>query len=220
VDTDSLIDALSRRAQPVRPLPRPSVRAVLWLAPGLAIVAGVVVAVKGPFDPRMVTGDARLAIEQAAMLATAIGAAVAAFQSTVPGASRRWLWVPAATLALWLASVGRGCVDDYLRLGAEGLALGFDSGCVVPAVLIGVVPGVAMVAMLRKGAPLTPRLTLAFAGLAVAALANFGLTLFHIGDVSIMVLVWHFGLIVALSATASWLGPRLLAWRGAAEPAV
>ena len=131
---------------------------------------------KGVFDPRMVLADPRMVVEEVATLVTAITAALAAFQSTVPGASRRWFWVPVATLAVWLAAVGAGCVDDYVRLGMEGLTVRFDGGCMVPAVLIGVVPTVAIVVMLRRGAPLVPRLTLALAGLAVAALANFGLS--------------------------------------------
>ena len=161
----------------------------------------------------MVLGDPRMAVEEAATLATAIFAALAAFQSTVPGASRRWFWVPVATLAVWLAAVGTGCVDDYIHLGMDGLTVRFDGDCMLPTVLIGIAPAVLIVAMLRRGAPLMPRLTLMLAGLAVAALANFGLVLFHVGDVSIMVLVWHFGFVVALSAVAGWLGPVMLGWR-------
>jgi hypothetical protein len=213
LDTESLIEALSDQAAPVGRLPRPWLRTLTWLVPGLAIMAIVVVAVKGVFDPRMVLADPRMVVEEAATLATAIAAALCAFQSIVPGASRRWFWVPVATLAVWLGAVGKGCLDDYIRLGMDGLAVRFDGGCMLPAVLIGIVPSVAIVAMLQRGAPLAPRLTLALAGLAVAALANFGLGLFHAGDVSVMVLIWHFGFVVALSALAGWLGPLVFGWR-------
>ncbi len=219
MDTDTLIERLSEDAAPVRRLPAPWLRALLWLLPGLAIIAAVVVAVKGLFDPRMVLADHRMVIEEAATLVTAVTAALAAFQSTVPGASRRWLWVPLAPLAVWLASVGQGCIDDYIRLGMAGLAVRFDGGCMLPMVLIGFVPTIMIVVMLRRGAPLAPRLTLALAGLAVAALANFGLILFHTGDVSIMVLVWHFGLVMVASAVAAALGPRVLGWRHRASNA-
>ena len=218
MDTEFLIEVLSDQAAPVRRLPPAWLRTIVWLVPGLVIVAIVVVAVKGVFDPRMMLADPRMVVEEAATLVTAITAALAAFQSTVPGASRRWFWVPAATLAVWLAAVGAGCIDDYVRLGMDGLTVSFDGGCMVPAVLIGIVPSVAIVAMLRRGAPLVPRLTLALAGLAVAALANFGLTLFHAGDVSIMVLTWHFGFVIALSAIAGWLGPLVFGWRHTAIP--
>jgi hypothetical protein len=42
------------------------------------------------------------------------------------------------------------------------------------AAVIGLVPAAAIVVMLRNGAPLHPRLTLALAALAVASVANFG----------------------------------------------
>ncbi|MBV9632994.1 MAG: DUF1109 family protein, partial [Methylobacteriaceae bacterium] len=64
-----------------------------------------------------------------------------------------------------------------------------------------------------RGAPLYPRATVALGALAVAALTNAALPLFHLGDVSIMVLVWDLGLIALLSALAGWAGPRILNWR-------
>jgi tetrahydromethanopterin S-methyltransferase subunit C len=69
-----------------------------------------------------------------------------------------------------------------------------------------------MVVMLRRGAPLAPRVTIALGALAVAAVGNFGLRLFHLGDASIMVLFWHFGTITLLSAFAACLGPQVLYW--------
>jgi hypothetical protein len=70
-----------------------------------------------------------------------------------------------------------------------------------------------MVVMLRRGAPLTPRVTVALGTLAVAALGNFGLRIFHIGDVSVMVLVWHFGGLALISVLAGQIGRRVLNWR-------
>jgi len=37
--------------------------------------------------------------------------------------------------------------------------------------------------------------------------------LFHVGDISFMVLIWHVGLVVAFAGLAGWAGPRLLTWR-------
>lgn len=188
-------------------------RATLWLVLGLPIVVAVIVVHKGAFDPVMITGDARMVVEELALLVTAASAALAAFQSTVPGASRRWFWVPFAALALWLATVGQACVEDFLRLGLDGLSIRLDSDCVVPLLLIGPLPAAMLVVMLRRGAPLAPRLTFVLAGIAVAALANTGLRVFHVGDVSIMVLVWHVGLVAVFACVAAWLGPIALRWR-------
>jgi hypothetical protein len=67
--------------------------------------------------------------------------------------------------------------------------------------------------MLRRGAPLAPRITLALAGLAVAAVVNLAMLLFHVGDVSFMVLVWHVGVVAIFASLAGWAGPRILTWR-------
>ena len=74
---------------------------------------------------------------------------------------------------------------------------------------------IAMVIMLRKGAPLFPRVTIALGALAVAALGNFGLRLFHVGDASIMVLFWHFGSVALLAVLAATIGRQVFHWRHA-----
>lgn len=212
MDTDRLIAELASRAEPVERLRPPWMRAALWLA--LAIPPMVaVIAVHGlDVDLATALANRRFAIEQTATLATALTAAVAALASTVPGGNRKWYWLPLIPLAVWLATVGAGCVEDWRALGPAGLSLRLDTGCLVPMVVIGIVPAVTMVAMLRHGAPLSPGLTLILAALATAAIVNFALRFFHIGDVSLMVLVWHLGLVAALSIGAGLLGPHLLGW--------
>jgi hypothetical protein len=36
--------------------------------------------------------------------------------------------------------------------------------------------------------------------------------IYHAGDVSLMVLVWHFGSVAVLAAVAGWIGRRVLRW--------
>jgi hypothetical protein len=62
---------------------------------------------------------------------------------------------------LWLASVGHGCVQDWLRLGADGLTIRPDWDCLPSATIIGIVPAIVVVIMLCRGAPLHLRMTLA-----------------------------------------------------------
>ena len=216
MDTDALIAELANDAGPVRRLPPAWKRTALWFALALPPVL-LVVAVHGlDVGAGDLLADRRLLIEQAATLATALSAGLAAFASTVPGGNRKWFWLPLIPFAIWLFTVGKGCVEDWLSLGPNGLSLRFDGGCFLPMVLIGIVPTLSMVVMLRRGAPLSPRLTLVLGTLAIAAVVNFGLRLFHVGDVSIMILVWHFGLVVLLSAAACLAGPRVLPWRNSA----
>ncbi|NJO32712.1 MAG: DUF1109 domain-containing protein [Rhodospirillales bacterium] len=164
------------------------------------------------FDPAQIANDTRFMIEQAATLATAFTAAIAAFRSAVPGFDKRILFLPIASLGLWLASVGHGCIQDWLQLGGDGLAVRPDWDCLPMATIIGIVPAAAIIVMLRKATPLHPRLTLALAALAVASIANFGLQFAHVRDASIMVLVWHLGAAAVLAALGGWLGKRVLRW--------
>ena len=216
METDRLIARLADDVPPVRPLPRPWLRALIWLAisappvflvvwwHGMAPKAGMVA-----------TADLRMTIEWLAILATAITASIAAFASCVPGADRRWLWAPAVPLAIWLAATGQGCIADYQEMGAAAFDIRPDTDCLVPTVLAGIVPLVAMLTMLRRGAPVMPHTTLALAALAIAAVVNLAMLLFHVGDVSIMVLVWHLGVVVAAGCIASLFGPLVLRWRTA-----
>ena len=211
METDALIRQLAGEAGPVRRLAAPWRRALLWLALGAPIVAIVVWWHGSGGKFAMAAADPRMLIEAVAMFATAVTAAIAAFVSVTPGADRRWLWVPLAPLAIWLLSMGESCLADYRVTGV--VALGIDSDCLVPAVLGGIIPAIAIVAMLRRAAPLMPRATMALAGLAVAGLVNTGLLFFHGGDVSLTVLVWHVGFVAVLAAIAGALGPMFLSWQ-------
>lgn len=213
MDTEEFIGRLAADLRPVRPLRPPWARAALWLAVALPCVIAVVGNKLLMLDASQVAADTRFIVEQAATLATALAAAIAAFRSTIPGFDRRILWLPVVPLALWLASVGHGCLQDWVRLGDDGLAIRPDWDCLPMAIIIGIVPTVAIVVMLRKGFPLYPRLTLALAALAVASVANFGLQFAHLRDPSIVVLTWHLGAAAILSTLGGWLGERVLDWR-------
>lgn len=213
MDTDEFIKRLAADLQPVRSLRPPWARSVLWLGIAVPYVAAVVWSKLMMVDAAQVAADARFVIEQAATLATALTAAIAAFRSSIPGFDRRILLLPLAPLGLWLASVGHGCVQDWIRLGADGLTVRPDWDCLPMAAIIGIVPAAAIVVMLRKGLSLHPRLTLALAALAVASIANFALQFAHVRDASIMVLTWHLGAAAILSALGGWLGERVLSGR-------
>src|SRR5262249_57224969 len=126
--------------------------------------------------------ERRFLLEAAVLLVTALTAALAAFGSVVPGYDRRMLLIPLVPLAVWLVTLGEGCWRNWVALGADGLTLRPDWDCLPPAILIGIVPSIAMVLMLRRGAPLLPRVSIALGALAVAAVANLGLRLVHARD--------------------------------------
>ena len=211
MNTDALITQLAAAAGPVRRLAPPWRRAALWLAIAMPFVAVVVVLASPRADLAARISDARFLVEEIAAFATAVAAAIAGFALLVPGGDRRLALVPIAPLAIWLASLGQGCVATLLHPG-QGARLTSDWMCLPAIVMVGAVPALAMVLMLRRGAPLAPRLSATLGALASAALANVGLRLFHTEDASLTVLVWQFGSVALLSTIAACFGDRLLDW--------
>jgi len=213
METDKLIQRLAETSNPISRLSPPSIRAALWLALAIPYVALVVLVMSPRSDLLAKLSDSAYVVEQVAALATGVTAALAAFASIVPGFDRRVLLLPILPLAVWLASLGTGCLRSWFQFGPDGLSLQPDWFCFPAIILVGMVPAIAMAFMLRRGAPLTPHLTTALGGLAAAGLGNFGLRLFHPQDASIMVLVWQMGTVFVLTALAGWAGRFLLDWR-------
>jgi hypothetical protein len=213
VDTDNLIRTLAADAAAVRRLRHPMTRALIWLALSAVYVAAVVVAAGVLGEPVRLTGDWRFLVEEEATVATALTAAVAAFCCIVPGRSRAIALAPLLPFAIWLASMGEACAATLHLLVDGGIATEGTWECVPPSVLIGLGPAIIILVMLRRGAPLYPRSTLALGALAAAALGNLGLRLFHEGDVTVVMLLWQLVLMAGLTALAGVVGPRLLAWR-------
>src|SRR5262249_51432861 len=213
MDTERLIERMAATVEPVRPLARPWIRTAAWLLVAIPYVALVVFVVSPRADLISKALEWRYVIEQLAALATAITAATAAFATVIPGYDRKFLFLPALPLAIWLGSLGDGCVEDWIHLGPDGLSLQPDWSCFPAIVVVGAVPAIAMAVMLRRGAPLTPHVTSALGGLAAAGLGNFGLRLFHSQDVSLMVLVWQVGAFGMLAVMGAWAGRYPLNWR-------
>ncbi len=210
LNTADLIRRLASEGKPAPPLPSPWARAALWLAVSVPYLLALYAL--WPHPSAGASADRRFIIEQVAVLATAVTAAGAAFASVVPGAPRKLLLIPLAPLGVWLGSLGQMCARDWA--GVASLApIAMHWGCFTATVIAGLLPTVTIVRMLRRGAPLTPRLTTALAALAVAALANFGIRFVHGDDASIVVLVWHVAAVFALSAALATRGEWFLNWR-------
>ncbi len=213
METSDLIVALSRDSAPVKRLPHPMTRAALWFALSVPYIAAIFVAYELAGHEASLSFDGRFLTEELATVATAVTAAIAAFCCVVPGRTRKIALLPLLPLAVWLASVGEQCAGQWLRVGAATLSFSVGWECVPPSILIGIGPAIVMVVMLRRGAPLFPRTTLLLGGLAVAAVGNLGLRLFHTGDVTIMMMAWQLGAVALLLSAAGSLGPRLLRWQ-------
>ena len=208
--TDDLIRGLAAGVTHVRPLASPWLRAVVWLAASVPFL--LLVYVLWPHPGVALPVDRRFAIEQIASLLTAITAGLAAFSLTVPGRPRMVALLPIAPLAMWMLTIERACAHEW-SAGTPLAPILPHWGCLAATIVTGAAPAVLIVLMLRRGAPLMPRLTTLLAALAVAGLANFCIRFAHAFDSSFVVLTWHVGAVMALAAALASSGRYAFDWR-------
>ena len=212
MDTERLILALAESAEPVTPLRPPLLRMTAWAAIAAIYLAVLVVIMSPREDLARRMQEPRFLVEQTAALLTGLSAAAAAFATVVPGYSRRVVLLPLLPLTVWVGTVSVGALGEYAVSGAAVLTWQLDWACVRTILAGASVPGIAMGLMLQRGAPMTPRLSAAFGALAAAGLGNLGVCLFHPHSSDLILLFWHCGTILALTAVAGLAGAQLLRW--------
>ncbi|MCY1277452.1 Negative regulator of sigma F [compost metagenome] len=210
--TPDLIDALVADATPVRRLRPPAMRVTCWLL--LAVVTLALVAFHHGLRP-----DLALKLEQevfvsgvAAATLTGVLAAVAAFMASVPGHSRRWLLLPVPPLLVWFATIGYGCLTDWVRIGPGGISPGETASCFATLALVSTPLSFALLRMLRYTAQLSPTPVAMCGSLAVAAMTTMALSVLHPIDASAMILLWNFGVALLFLGISARYGSRLFAW--------
>jgi hypothetical protein len=207
---DGFIHSLAADLKPVRRLPPPGLRALLWLA----LVAAVAVTLAAVADRPAVAARLGAAPD---MWLSAIGsaltmvlAAFAAFQLSLPDRNPLWGLLPLPTALLWLGASGAGCLRTWLVPGVHAADLNDTKDCLAFILALSVPLSALLLGMLRRGHTLRPGLTAAVAGFASAAAAATLLVFFHPYDASATDLVVHV-LAVALVIIANRaLGGRML----------
>ena len=208
--TDDLIAELEADLQPVSPLPAAEQRLLVWLALSVPYLAAIVAIDGLSKDLGQRLAEPRFLLEQGAALATALLAGYACLNASIPGRPAWLTGLPFLTLAVWLGSLGQGCWQSWLAFGASGLMLENDWTCVPSIVLGSLLPAATLVVMLRKGLIFLPKMALLLAALASAGLAEIALRLHHPVDSSLVVLVWHGGIVFVLALLGRALGPWVL----------
>jgi hypothetical protein len=207
-ETDDLIGALSAELRPVRPLDSPALRAAKFLAlAGLCLVAlSLAHGPKPQFLSRL--DDAAFMVPWLASIATGVAATLAVFHLAVPGTPRWLFWLPVPPLAVWLATLGAGCLEELLAHGTSHLGTSWH--CVQIIAQISLPMGLALGWMLRRAAPLAPVGTGVLAALAVSAFASATLETFHKLDTATMILLWHGATISIVAGIGALWGKRAL----------
>jgi len=213
--TEDLIERLGHYLVPVRPLAPPWTRAAAWLAYAGAYVGAVVLLtwLRGRSLGTSGASSGAYLAQQAALVVTAVSAAAAAFASVIPAGSRRPFNAALTSSAVVIAALAWGCVADVHVQGTLGIGRETDWPCVVSIALGGIIFWAAAAAMLRRGAPLTPRSSSLLAGVAAFSVANLEACLSRSHAFNVTILLWH-GVTTALILAATVpLGDRVLAWK-------
>jgi hypothetical protein len=214
-NTDSanerLIHDLATDLVPVRRLRAPSVRAFTWLSAVVAIaITLAIIADLSALGHRLSAApDMWLSVTGSTL--TAILAAIAAFQLSLPDARRTWALLPLPAALLWITASGVGCLRTWLVPGTHAADLSEARDCLVFIVGLAVPLSALLFIMLRRACPLQPELTALIAGLASAAAAATLLNFFHPFDPAVTDLAVHV-FAVAIVMGANWgFNGRLLA---------
>jgi len=188
---ERLIHGLTADLRPVKPLPPPGRRALIWV--GFVVAAALVlslIADLSAFAQRvMASPDMWLAMLGSAL--TAVLAAVAAFKLSLPDSPRSWAWLPLPAAILWVATSGLGCLRNVALPGTHVPPFSETLECLAIILALSVPFSLLIFAMLREAFSLLPGLTATLAGLAVAAASATLLNLFHPFDAAVIDLVVH-----------------------------
>jgi hypothetical protein len=188
---ERLIRDLATDLMPVRRLRPPSVRALAWLAVVVAIAVALTLIADLPALGHRLTAapDMWLAVTGSAL--TAILAAFAAFQLSLPDARRAWAALPLPAALLWIVASGVGCLRVWFVPGTHAADLSEARDCLIFIIGLSVPLSALLIIMLQRACPLQPALTALIAGLASAAAAATLLNFFHPFDAAATDLVVH-----------------------------
>jgi hypothetical protein len=210
--TDDVIERLARGVEPVAPLQRPWLRALMWLVGAVAYIGLLAMMMTSSSDATSTDLGLPVLLAQVAAIGVSAAAAAAAFVSVIPGASTRAIVWPVVVVAAWLGALLVGSLHEWQTLGTIDLGSRREWLCVTMIALGGTFPALGMVLMLRHGAPLTPRTTVALAVLAATGLANVGACVSHPHPSSATILVWHGATVLSLVAASALIGRTVLSW--------
>jgi len=207
---DHLIRDLATDLAPVRRLWPATFRALGWLAIVAAIATVLAMSADLPAVARRLTAAPDMWLAATGTLATAILAAVSAFQLSLPDARRAWAFLPLPAALLWIAASSAGCLRMWLVPGTHIAGLGEARECLVIILGLSVPLSSLINFMLKRAYSLQQGLMAAVGGLAVAAAAATLLNFFHPFDAAATDLAVH-ACAVALVILANWvLSGRLL----------
>lgn len=207
---EQLVQALSVDLTPVHRLAPPSQRVVLWLAfVGAVALALAVASDVGAMIQRLVAApDMWLAVMGSVL--TAVLAAAAAFQLSLPDRKAAWALLPLPAVLLWIGASGMGCLRPWSIADAYPMPPDGTEHCLMFILGLSLPLSLLLIVMLRPGFSLRPKLTAIIGGLACASAAATLLNFIHPYDAAATDLTVHaFAVAIVIVANTVY-GGRLL----------
>lgn len=189
---DSVVARLSADLRPVRRLPAPPFRAAAWIGLAALMALGLSCFCDLPALRHRLAAAPDMWLAVVGSTATAVLAALAAFELSVPGRKARWALLPVPTLLLWIWASGLGCLRTWGAPNPSPLGPVSEAGHCLTHILMMSVPLMAlMMVMVRRACPLRPNITALVSGLAIAAASATLLNFDHPYDASATDLLAH-----------------------------
>ena len=207
---DRLVQALGADLTPVRRLAAPALRVLLWLAiVGAVALALTIVSDVGAMIRRLMAAPDMWLAAMASML-TAVLAAAAAFQLSLPDRKAAWALLPLPAVLLWIGASGMGCLRAWPVAEAYPMPPDQPEHCLIFILGLSLPLSLLLIAMLRRGFSLRPNLTAIIGGLACASAAATLLNFIHPYDAAATDLAVHaFAVAIVISANTLF-GGRIL----------
>jgi hypothetical protein len=208
---DRLVQALGADLTPVRRLAAPALRVLLWLAiVGAVALALTIVSDVGAMIRRLMAAPDMWLAAMASML-TAILAAAAAFQLSLPDRKAAWALLPLPAVLLWIGASGMGCLRAWPVAEAYPMPPDQPEHCLIFILGLSLPLSLLLIAMLRRGFSLRPNLTAIIGGLACASAAATLLNFIHPYDAAATDLAVHaFAVAIVILANTLFAGRILV----------
>ena len=208
--TDTLIWSLGADLTPVRRLAPPGQRMLVWLAIVCTIALALTLVSDVGAMIRRLTAAYDMWLAGVGSMLTALLAATAALQLSLPDRKPVWALLPLPTLLLWIGASGMGCLRPWSVAEAYPMPPGQTEHCLTFIVGLSVPLSLGFIVMLRRGFSLRPRLTAIVGGLACAAAAATLLNFIHPYDAAAADLAVHALAIAIVIVANAILGGRIL----------
>ncbi len=208
---DRLVQALGADLTPVRRLTAPALRVLLWLAiVGALALALAMVSDVGAMIRRLMTAPDMWLAAMASLL-TAVLAAAAAFQLSLPDRKAAWALLPLPAVLLWIGASGMGCLRAWPVAEAYPMPPDQPEHCLIFILGLSLPLSLLLVVMLRRGFSLRPNLTAIIGGLACASAAATLLNFIHPYDAAATDLAVHvFAVAIVILANTMFGGHILM----------